>query len=127
MDASEAVLSFVRISNLNFKIEESPFTLTITINKSFIKNKNGNLRKSGLDSYNSTTLQENPTPFPVDQNFDIIHSNLKNPLTSNSTASQKEPAPLTPNKYCKSFVHKIIKNRQQQQPFMNPMEQSVSI
>ena len=128
MDAnqtSEAVLNLIRKSNLNFKIEESPFTLTITIRKSFIKNKNGNIRSSGFENSSSTVLQENPAPFPWDQNFDNIHSNLKNPLSSNSTASLKEPAPCTPKKYCESLVHKTTNNREQQQSFMNPMEQSV--
>ena len=45
----EVILNNIRRSNLNFSIIESPFTLTVTIKKSFIKNKDGKLRASGLD------------------------------------------------------------------------------
>ena len=53
MDANqngELVLSYIKRSNLNFNIMESPFSLTITIKKSFIENKEGTLRRSGLQT-----------------------------------------------------------------------------
>ena len=64
MDAnqtSELLLSYIRKSNLNFNIVESPFSLTVTIKKSFIKNKNGSLRHSGLDS-NTTSAKQHSFP-----------------------------------------------------------------
>ena len=63
MDAnqtSEAILNLVRKSNLNFNIIESPFSVTITIKKSFIKNKNGTFRKSGVDKWTSENDLWNP-------------------------------------------------------------------
>ena len=44
MDASKVadlIINFVKKSNLNFCIQESPFSLCINIRKSFIKNKDG--------------------------------------------------------------------------------------
>ena len=44
MDANSAVdmiVSTVKTSNLNFLIQESPFSLQINLRKTFIKNKNG--------------------------------------------------------------------------------------
>ena len=41
--AVNVVLSSVKKSNLNFYIQESPFSLFINIRKTFIKNKEGNI------------------------------------------------------------------------------------
>ena len=52
MDAKEtceSLLSYIKKSNLNWNIVESPFSVTITLRKSFIKNKDGSSLKSGLD------------------------------------------------------------------------------
>ena len=52
MDANltcEQILKYIKLSNLNFNIVESPFSATITIKKTFIKNKDGTSRISGLD------------------------------------------------------------------------------
>ena len=153
MDAnqtSEAVLNLVRKSNLNFKIEESPFTLTITLRKSFIKNKNGTVRRSGLESSNSTALEQNLAPFPMNQNSDDILSNmhkttptnreqqqpLMNPMDqslnkhwrnfSNPLSSQKDQSSPKFTKSNKYFMHKTTTNNgKQKQPFMNPMDQSL--
>ena len=40
-EASEIVLSQIKNSNLNFKIQESPFSIHVSIKKSFITSKNG--------------------------------------------------------------------------------------
>ena len=45
MDANHIanlILSSIKKSNLNFYIQESPFSLSINLRKTFIKNKNGN-------------------------------------------------------------------------------------
>ena len=44
MDAkstADVIISCVKKSNLNYQIQESPFSLLINIRKSFIRNKNG--------------------------------------------------------------------------------------
>ena len=59
MDATqtcELVLSYIKKSNLNWSIAESPFTVTVTLKKSFIKNKDGSSRESGLDKSSSTNI-----------------------------------------------------------------------
>ena len=55
---SKALLQLVKKSNLNFNIIESPFSVTITIKKSFIKNKDGTLRSSGLDNFTPSIQPE---------------------------------------------------------------------
>ena len=53
MDAnqtSDYLLSLVKISNLNFNLSESPFSLTLNIKKSFIKNQDGSLRSSKIET-----------------------------------------------------------------------------
>ena len=42
-NAVNVVLSSVKKSNLNFYIQESPFSLCINLRKSFIKNKDGKI------------------------------------------------------------------------------------
>ena len=52
MDANltcEQILRYIKLSNLNFNIVESPFSATITLKKTFIKNKDGTSCLSGLD------------------------------------------------------------------------------
>ena len=44
----ETLLSYVKNSNLNFNLNESPFSVNINIRKSFIKDKNGSVRTSKL-------------------------------------------------------------------------------
>ena len=46
--AFEIILNCVRNSNLNFLVTESPFSASITIKKSFIKEKNGSTRASNF-------------------------------------------------------------------------------
>lgn len=60
MDANQTcdlILIYIKKSNLNWNITESPFFVSITLKKSFIKNKDGSLCESGLE----------PTIFPSKQ------------------------------------------------------------
>ena len=60
--AAEIVISSVKKSNLNFFVQESPFSLVINIRKTFIKNKIGNvLQPPTIDKTNEqrTKLEEN--------------------------------------------------------------------
>ena len=57
MDAhqtSDFILNLIRKSNLNFSISESPFTVSINMKKSFIKEKDGTTRTPGLDQLSSS-------------------------------------------------------------------------
>ena len=52
MDAKqtcEHLLSYIKKSNLNWSIIESPFTVTVTLKKSFIRNKDGSFCELGLE------------------------------------------------------------------------------
>ena len=58
------VLNFVKNSNLNYSINESPFSVTISIKKTFIKDKSGCVRGPKIDEfprYNCQLLDENKT------------------------------------------------------------------
>ena len=66
MDANQTcdlLLSYIKKSNLNWSITESPFSVSVTLKKTFIKNKDGSLCESGLE----------PTTFPSQQGKSSIH------------------------------------------------------
>ena len=54
--ACDLVLSYLKQSNLNFHIVESPFSASIEIRKTFIKDKSGIYRTSGLPHYTSSEV-----------------------------------------------------------------------
>ena len=57
----DSLLSSVKSSNLNFSLIETPFSVTLTIRKSFVKDKNGFVRKSifgGISQQNCHVLDE---------------------------------------------------------------------
>ena len=41
MKTTEVILSFVKKSNLNYQIQESPFSIAINLRKTFVKNRKG--------------------------------------------------------------------------------------
>ena len=55
----EIILAYLKKSNLNFSLVESPFGVNIYIKKTFIKDKNGVLRSSGISDQSIQFLQEN--------------------------------------------------------------------
>ena len=60
----DQVLNFVKNSNLNYSINESPFSVTISIKKTFIKDKSGCVRGPKIGEnprYNCQLLVENLT------------------------------------------------------------------
>ena len=64
MDANQAcnvLLSNLKESNLNWNLVESPFSLTINLKKSFIKDREGNPRTSGFNKphYKQNGHQDN--------------------------------------------------------------------
>ena len=56
--AADVVISSVKKSNLNFFIQESPFSLLINIRKTFIKNKSGNVLQPATTSDTKNTTGE---------------------------------------------------------------------
>ena len=110
MDANqtcEIVLSYIKKSNLNWSIAESPFTVTVTLKKSFIKNKDGSLRESGLE--NSTfTINSTSSPVKVDCTIikpdRTISTNMQQAL-ANPTTSKLQQFPL-PASYEEKFQTK---------------------
>ena len=58
-DACDVLLSYVKRSNLNFQISESPFSVNVEIKKSFITNKNGVERSASFDDNSDTLKHEN--------------------------------------------------------------------
>ena len=68
-DICEKLISFVRKSNLNFHISESPFAVTINVKKTFIKDKNG--------------VERLPVPCELTQSF-VVKSECPDLLTENN-------------------------------------------
>ena len=56
--AADDIISAVKKSNLNFYIQESPFSLFINLRKSFIKNKNGNIIRTPDSGTNDDTMEQ---------------------------------------------------------------------
>ena len=54
----DILLSYLKKSNLNFSLAESPFTVTIDIKKTFIKDHHGVSRTSGFSDHNFQTVTE---------------------------------------------------------------------
>ena len=76
MDASETceyMLSLVKKSNLNFSLSESPFSVTLNIKKSFIKDLRGVSRTSQIRQTNlNLENQLTPTSFPPLNKFNSV-------------------------------------------------------
>ena len=113
MDAKEtceSLLSYIKKSNLNWNIVESPFSVTITLRKSFIKNKDGSLMKSGLD------------PTNLDNQTQTVPLHTKQP-SSNTFMEEKKPFNNTIKQQQYSSIDFAMFNTDSmsQQP-MNPSE-----
>ena len=54
----DLLLSLVKNSNLNFSLSESPFSVSLSIKKSFIRKANGILRASNICEFSSQGLKE---------------------------------------------------------------------
>ena len=99
MDAnqtSELILSNIKMSNLNFNIMESPFSLTITIKKSFIKNKDGTLRKSGFEATSLGNTQQDPISSPVQLTSANFHQAFVNPRQQDNNHTSKQQPLISP-------------------------------
>ena len=59
MDTCDIILSYLKKSNLNFQLSESPFAATIEIKKSFIRNKDGSERLPVFEELPSSIKHEN--------------------------------------------------------------------
>ena len=156
MDAKETcetVLSYIKKSNLNWNIVESPFSVTVTIRKSFIKNKNGSSLGSGLvdleaghgkpnhksnltkDTVSSSMLHQtlvNFTPFPNKSN--LFPSKQQVALTNPSSCPTKKTLSSSTNQQqtlgSPNFYHTqdtLSSNTMQQQDlgFPNPTKDNI--
>ena len=57
--AANIVMSSVKKSNLNYCIQESPFSLFINLRKTFIKNKSGNVAAAPTNDTTENTNGHN--------------------------------------------------------------------
>ena len=121
MDAyqtSEVLLSYIKMSNLNFSLVESPFGVTITLKKSFIKNQDGSLRKSGLQTHPSSFQQHFTSPQQLFQNqetFPVPNPNKQSKFQNgdpsmNLAKNSPYSRPTTKCKNSHSYTTKFEKN-----------------
>ena len=99
MDAnqtSDLVLSFIKRSNLNFNIVESPFSLSITIRKTFIRNKDGTMRRSGFNAnpiedssvdQSFASFQQSFVPSQLDSSYNMSNMKQTNITTMQTTSN----------------------------------------
>ena len=75
----DILIAYLKQSNLNFHIAESPFSASIEIKKTFIRDKNGRLRTSGLLSTFSSDqiepFEDEKMTCKVDNNDSLIKDN----------------------------------------------------
>ena len=142
MDASQtcdSILQVIKNSNINFCLNESPFSVTITLKKSFIRNQDGTVRSSGISRDSCEYVGKNEVSEDQDkklkteinkhkEDIDDLklviqeHSNLlekvqKNLSTSllppelnnNTLSSQPLPVPITVTA-SPSFIQTYTKN-----------------
>ena len=83
----EVILNNIIRSNLNFTIIETQFTLTVTIKKTFNKNKDGKNRVSGLDT---TFPKKEEISFPKQESLKQ-HKFQNNQDFPGLTTSQENP------------------------------------
>ena len=127
MDANqtfEVLLSYIKKSNLNWSIAESTFSVTVTLKKSFIKNKDGSLRETGLET---STFTINSTSSPVKVHCPIIKpdrtisTNMQQAL-ANPTRLKLQQFPL-PASYEEKFAKpNITRINGQQDPSISKQE-----
>ena len=108
MDANQTnvlLLNIIRKSNLNFNIQESPFSITVTLRKSFIKEKNGSLRCSGLETLKTSMqnekdfLTKNKDPATMAQNsFPPNFANIPTKINENFVQNNTFPSRPLPQK-----------------------------
>ena len=122
------VLNFVKNSNLNYSINESPFSVTISIKKSFIKDKSGCVRGPKIDNI-CKLLDENKTLTDENQSLqaDIgLHKSetkaLKTTVKNLGITLEKkksELAHLLSNPFPTSLVNSSVTNNNS--TFANPI------
>ena len=76
--ACDILVSYLKQSNLNFHLVESPFTARIEIRKTFIKDKSGNYRTSGLATYSTSSelFEEEKKVFMANQDALVIEKEV---------------------------------------------------
>ena len=77
MDANQAcecILGFVKNSNLNYNLNESPFSVNISIRKSFIKDKDGAVRVPNLGGFHST--EPKASEFKIEDKVESLQATI---------------------------------------------------
>ena len=87
----DRILSYLKQSNLNFYLSESPFSASVVIRKTFIKENNGSFRTSGLPSTSTQLLKEEKNAIEADKDA-LINENES--LQIQLVSSQNEIAQL---------------------------------
>ena len=104
MDANQTcdlLLSYIKKSNLNWSITESPFSVSVTLKKTFIKNKDGSLCESGLE----------PTTFPSQQGKSSTLMKPSCPSMPSSLQQQTQVNPYpTKNTSSTTLQQQVLKN-----------------
>ena len=91
----EQILNLVKASNLNFQIQQSPFSATISLRRSFIKDKLGNPLippPPNTDLFSSLSKDNqtlNEKVYHLEGKYDIIHRNYENALSAAEISYQK--------------------------------------
>ena len=68
----DLLLSYIKKSNLNFSLNESPFAVSVSIKKTFVKNKNGTIRHPSLsDSVIQDTFVKKKGQIYFDENSSL--------------------------------------------------------
>ena len=133
MDASQTsdlILSIIKKSNLNFSLSESPFSVSIQIKKTFIKDKDGSTRSSSLNENsskcnNSQDSYENLHRGQQQQDVDGVHHHSLHPQhVPTNTHPRTPPDPHVPQllpqaHYHNPFLQFQKTERSIQQPFPN--------
>ena len=126
MDAKQTcdtVLGFIKKSNLNWNIVESPFSVTVTIRKSFIKNKDGSSLRSGLEQIHTVPLKIPNDPYSTQtehllQQLAAGHGKPNHrsyPTKNNVSSIMQQQALVNPSPYPTMNTHSASTMQQQTQ------------
>ena len=106
----ESILKNIKLSNLNFTILESPFSATVTIKKTFIKNKDGTLRSSGIEINQQQVLITSMSTLP--KHRDVIVPELPHSSNISFATTKKMPQCSSSTKfYMSNFDPKSIQQQ----------------
>ena len=92
MDANNAadfIISSVKKSNLNFYLQESPFSLHINIRKTFVKNKDGHLLYPSSNDTSDDTIEQKLNIKKLKKEKSDIFTKLEDAMAENLAAKKE--------------------------------------